>query len=1141
MPYAPTNNHPHWPQGPQDTPPTIINLGDHPSLSEPSHTPASAALVEPANLPLPLNYTYRGRHEDDSPSGDDPYYALDSSASHDRSKKRKLRPEVYFSTDFGPAFVRGSWKNGSFSPQKPTTHAPLIPRLPTTSSLQSNALIPPAPLLVSRPSNEQNRSSSGPVTISLTSSLPNPISTKFSRDSLRQVKGEEASAVAFSEYEEVSSGSSSESEDYGELSLIRGMQGISLGSQKPLEGSGLRPSNDSQWRFHGKSSSFKLISAARKFQQLHMDEIAKSQPDGSGSGSPRASGSSGSCDIRFCPLDFHLSQWETDAGDSVPQFSGNLKTHWPDMDLAEQLIDMYFAVMNAVFPLLHRPTFQRQWQDRLFERDVWFACLCMSLFAVASRWCHDPRVLFRDANDTSTPPEKSDPIWNSAGWKYVQVAIELQNSAFSVILPPSLFEVQTYHNIGLFLRGTSVYTDAWTFVSIGLRKAQDIGAHRRSVYGPVPTVEGELWKRAYWQLASFDAITSMILGRPCASRDEDFDLDMPLEVDDEYWENEDPALAFKQPPGKPSRVSAFICWIKLTRIAAHALRTLYALEKSKLPLGLVGPRWREETVQRLNDAMGDWSNEMPEHLRWNTNIKDPILATQSSTINTTYYMVQIVAHRPFIPLPTAHPSGEFYRRSQPGIRPDFQWNSLAVCTNAAKGIVEIVEGYAQNYTQQNFASMANCCYIGAGVLLVHLWVLKAMERSGDVPEGGKAASEERMKDVTTTLKKLMERLEAIAPKMEVAAMWLGEIMESLPSYDIQLEPSAEEEQQPLAAKEESPTSDSPVPIVPSQAYQYIDVPESSQPDRGSLTVQTEPVTARVDYPTHPPEAGSAYPSQTPVRHPPAHTTPSTPQLYSSLSSATASASPYTPVHRWDPPVLDRRTRQIHEHSASVPVASSSTHGAYTPPVTRGHMLSLRHQSSFPSFSPEELSMAHFDPGLPPGQKDVSVPLPPWVVFQGATTGAVQSFFENPGQGSTLSYVRVKPEEDTMPILSDYQPNAIQTPAILPPFYPAPSNNMRQQQVYSQASHVAATAAPNYGQPWEYATYRPDWGSKPSRVVPQYLPSAHSRRSSSSFHQGSNEQLRNVGYETLYTSDGRPHQPQHQHSPPQHQHHLQHQQ
>lgn len=90
----------------------------------------------------------------------------------------------------------------------------------------------------------------------------------------------------------------------------------------------------------------------------------------------------------------------------------------------------------------------------------------------------------------------------------------------------------------------------------------------------------------------------MILGRPCSSREEEsarrlikdctnadsgipsFDLDLPIEVDDEYWQTEDPALAFKQPPGKPSKIVHLVYWIKLTQIAAFALRTLVCFLKS---------------------------------------------------------------------------------------------------------------------------------------------------------------------------------------------------------------------------------------------------------------------------------------------------------------------------------------------------------------------------------------------------------------------------------------------------------------------------------------------------------------------------------------------------------------------------------
>lgn len=53
-----------------------------------------------------------------------------------------------------------------------------------------------------------------------------------------------------------------------------------------------------------------------------------------------------------------------------------------------------------------------------------------------------------------------------------------------------------------------------------------------------------------------------------------FDLDMFTEVDDEYWQPEDPAQAFRQPAGVPSRIEAFTLWVKLTQIVAFVLRTI---------------------------------------------------------------------------------------------------------------------------------------------------------------------------------------------------------------------------------------------------------------------------------------------------------------------------------------------------------------------------------------------------------------------------------------------------------------------------------------------------------------------------------------------------------------------------------------
>lgn len=83
---------------------------------------------------------------------------------------------------------------------------------------------------------------------------------------------------------------------------------------------------------------------------------------------------------------------------------------------------------------------------------------------------------------------------------------------------------------------------------------------------------------------------SAALGRPCAVSGEElvklnfaaftsdrsfsFDLDLPIDCDDEFWDNDDPVKRFQQPEGKPSKITAFIIFIKLFRILSMTLWTV---------------------------------------------------------------------------------------------------------------------------------------------------------------------------------------------------------------------------------------------------------------------------------------------------------------------------------------------------------------------------------------------------------------------------------------------------------------------------------------------------------------------------------------------------------------------------------------
>lgn len=84
-------------------------------------------------------------------------------------------------------------------------------------------------------------------------------------------------------------------------------------------------------------------------------------------------------------------------------------------------------------------------------------------------------------------------------------------------------------------------------------------------------------------LVILDRTASLYLGRPCAIQDEDLDVDLPMMVDDEYWE----ALPVLEDVAQPqlkrgSAMEVFIYHIQLSRILAFALSTLVSQFNSPL-------------------------------------------------------------------------------------------------------------------------------------------------------------------------------------------------------------------------------------------------------------------------------------------------------------------------------------------------------------------------------------------------------------------------------------------------------------------------------------------------------------------------------------------------------------------------------
>ncbi|OBZ67272.1 putative transcriptional regulatory protein C3C7.04 [Grifola frondosa] len=645
---------------------------------------------------------------------------------------KRLRPESDFSTEIGP-------------PSTSPSHADMAPSLTRNQSLVSLAVPPPNG---ARPR----------ATTTTAAQKGNRTVRRQKSGRLNQTRNHSDTTSGSSSEHDSSSSSlsgSSDNEDFGELSLVRGMKRLTVRGLEPTEcDAGRDQPADNQWRFHGKSSSFKLIHTARELMQLHMDALTNSSGHDHSISPP--TGESDLSTTYRRPEFWKLPPWEIsfEHADGSIQLPSFLVDDFPPLDLAESLIELYFTHNNDLFPLLHHPTFERQWRDGLHKRDLWFNCVCWAMFGVGSRWSTDPRVLPSKVSEQAGDDEG---MWTLAGWKYTAIALQVHECRRSVLMPPNLFEVQTFALIGQYLRGTVAQYGSWFYLSVGIRKAQDVGAHRRKIYGRKPTTEEELWKRAYWHLVAFDRIGSMLIGRPCCSREDDLDIDLPLE-----------------PEGVPSKISAFVCWIKLSQIAAFALSTLYTPLTAKT----------DTTITRLNDAMLDWIRNLPAHLRWSPTMENRIFASQAATLHTTYHLVQILVYRPFISVRHAMPRGSLLPQSYRKLsdRPSLSSTALSICVNSAKAAAHILEIQVTR-GMSNITNVIHVSFVCTGVLLVHLWDMigRELSRAPLSSPDEQAQTAHAFDALMGEISNLVDMLEEASVRWELARDMLDEIKDALPN------------------------------------------------------------------------------------------------------------------------------------------------------------------------------------------------------------------------------------------------------------------------------------------------------------------------------------------------------------------------
>ncbi|KAF9018135.1 hypothetical protein BDZ89DRAFT_357526 [Hymenopellis radicata] len=354
---------------------------------------------------------------------------------------------------------------------------------------------------------------------------------------------------------------------------------------------------------------------------------------------------------------------------------------FPEPDLLEDLLNLYFTHHPACLPVFHEPSFRKDVASGLHHIDTSFGACLLQVCAIASRLSIDPRVYL----DCKTEA--------SAGWKYFSQTTSISRSIFRA---PTLFDVQFCCLSAEYILGTSAPQAGWAVIGLGMRLAVELGYHRHRPQRP--TVQSESEKRVFWILHFLDRHVSLYHGRPFCIRDEDFDVELPIDCDDEFWDTGNPDMDFKQPPGRLSRLGAFLHHLRLSTIISFALRTLYGIRKSKKAAGLT-TNAMDDSISIIDSMLNSWFNAIPAHLRWEPSLDPNPYFGESAMLYMSYYMLQMLIHRPFI------------HKTTPQSLP-----SLAICTNAARSLSRLLECWMQRKLMSSF--VINMAAFVAGIILI---------------------------------------------------------------------------------------------------------------------------------------------------------------------------------------------------------------------------------------------------------------------------------------------------------------------------------------------------------------------------------------------------------------------------------------
>ncbi|KAG6817027.1 hypothetical protein H0H87_000651 [Tephrocybe sp. NHM501043] len=216
----------------------------------------------------------------------------------------------------------------------------------------------------------------------------------------------------------------------------------------------------------------------------------------------------------------------------------------PDQHVQERLVNLYFQHVHVNLPVIHKRAFFDAFRADQGEspqsppsvspfnrrpRRV-PTLLLFAMFAIASRHA-----------DGSPKPADSSTMWD-AGDEYLDQAKTILDATYAASRPSTCqaLLLMGYREIGI-----GAMAQAWTYIGMAIRMAQDLGMHRSADGWARVDLGGKLFgdwelherKRIWHTCVLMDVYVSTYIGRPLMISERDFDTPLPSDDDPEEIED----------------------------------------------------------------------------------------------------------------------------------------------------------------------------------------------------------------------------------------------------------------------------------------------------------------------------------------------------------------------------------------------------------------------------------------------------------------------------------------------------------------------------------------------------------------------------------------------------------------------------